>query len=409
MSNYKLISSDLDGTLLRGDMTVSDEDKAAMKELSDRGIIFAVNSGRTLYRIPDEVRENPSIRYIAYSNGAAVYDKELSRDIISNRVPSESVKNVFDIISEYEVMISVHVDGRAYLDERMQNEVSFSHYRVNDYYKILLLNANAVDGLREFCINSDGVESIIMFFHSDGALEECRARLEAIGGLTVTSSVEHNLEICSDKAGKGEALAALADILGISGEDIISVGDNMNDTSMFSVSGLALCVSSGSNEAKEFADEVICTNEENPIDYILSSYIISPPADEKPKIKKKTLAAIIAAVSAAVALFFAIIAISLSNSALRVGYAGIKNSTSWSGTYARLDGEMSHSITPKNDGIRISVTTESGDISIEVKDSKGNIIFDEKNIGTREFTLDTDGKVYIKIEADDHKGKFVIG
>lgn len=408
MYNYKLIASDLDGTLLRGDMTVSDEDKAAIKELYDKGITFAVNSGRTLYRIPEEVRENPSIRYIAYSNGAAVYDKELSRDIISNRVPKESVKNVFDIISEYEVLISTHIDGHACIDESMQNEIAFSYYRINDYYKILLSNINTIDGLREFCINSDGVESIIMFFHSDDALEECRAKLEAVEGLTVTSSVEHNLEICSDKAGKGEALAALADMLGISGEDIISVGDNMNDTSMFSVSGLALCVSSGSNEAKEFADEVICANEEDSIDYILTHYI-DLPAEKKPKLKKKTLAGIIAVCAAAAVMFIVIIAISLSNSALKVGYAGIKNNSSWSGTYAKLDGEMSHSITPKNDKIRISVTTESGDISIEVKDSKGNIIFDEENIETHEFTLDTNGKVYIKIEADDHKGKFVIG
>ncbi len=408
MSNYKLIASDLDGTLLRDDMTVSEKDCAAIKELSNKGIIFAVNSGRTLYEIPTEVREIPNIRYIAYSNGTAVYDKELSKDIISNRIPKECVKKAFDIINEYEIVISVHLNGHACFEKSMNNESSFSYYRINDYYKELLSSIDMIDGLQEFCINSDGVESIVMFFHSDAELEECRSKFEAISGLTVTSSVEHNLEICSDKAGKGEALAALADMLGISGEDIISVGDNMNDTSMFSVSGLALCVASGSEKAKGFADEIICTNEENPIDFILSHYI-APPTEKKTKMKKKTLAAIIAACAATVALFFAIIAIGLSNSALRVGYAGIKNSSSWSGTYAKLDGEMSHSLTSKNDEIRISVTTESGEISIEIKDSKGNIIFDEENIETREFTLDADGKIYIKIEADNHKGKFVIG
>lgn len=409
MPNYKLIASDLDGTLLRRDITVSDEDKAAIKKLSEMGITFAINSGRTLYEIPEEVRENPDIRYIAYSNGTAIYDKELSRDIISNRIPKNTVKDILDVIADYKILFSAHIDGHARIDEDMQNDDAFEYYRINDYYKIILSNLHATASLNDVCVNSDRVESIVLFFHSDEELDLCRARLEAISGLTVTSSVEHNLEVCSDKAGKGEALAALADMLGISGEDIISVGDNMNDTAMFSVTGLALCVASGSEEAKGFADEIICTNEENPIDYILSNYIIAPPADEKPKIKKKTLAAIIAAASAAVALFFAIIAISLSNSALRVGYAGIKNSTSWSGTYVKLDGEMSHSLTPKNDEIRISVVTESGEISIEIKDSKDNVIFDEEDIGTQEFVLDTDGKVYIKIDADDHKGKFVIG
>ena len=53
MPNYKLIASDLDGTLLRSDMTVSEKDLAAIKELRDKGIIFAVTSGRTLYEIPE--------------------------------------------------------------------------------------------------------------------------------------------------------------------------------------------------------------------------------------------------------------------------------------------------------------------------------------------------------------------
>ena len=407
MPNYKIISSDLDGTLLRRNMTVSDEDTAAIAKLSERGVIFAPNSGRTLYEIPAAVRENPNIRYIAYSNGTAVYDKVLSRDIISNRIPKETVKDVLDVIADYKILFSAHIDGRACIDEGMQNDDAYEYYRINDYYKVILSNLHSTSSLNDVCVNSDGVESIILFFHSDEELELCRARLEAIEGLTITSSVEHNLEVCSDKAGKGEALAALADMLGIHGEDIISVGDNMNDTAMFSVSGLALCVSSGSDAAKEFADEVICSNEESPIDYIMTHYIDAPKAAQKPK--KNTIAAIIAAASAVVAIFFAIIAISIATSGLKVGYSGIKNTQSWSATYVKLDGNMSHSMTPKNDEVRISVTTESGEISIEIKDSKGNVIFDEENIGTREFALDTNGKIYIKIEADDHKGKFVIG
>ena len=90
----------------------------------------------------------------------------------------------------------------------------------------------------------------------------------------VTSSIGHNLELCSDKAGKGRALAELASILGVSRENIIAVGDNMNDTSMFSVAGLSLCAGSGNEDAKKLASHVICTNNESIADYILTHYII---------------------------------------------------------------------------------------------------------------------------------------
>ena len=408
MPSYKLIASDLDGTLLRGDMTVSPENSAAIRKFKEYGVTFVATSGRTLYEIPEEIRENPDIRYITYSNGTAVYDKELGKDIISNRISKECISKVIEALNEYETMLSVHSDGHAYFDQNKNSDGDFSYYQVNDYYKKLLKKDVMVDDLKTFCLNSDGIESVVMFFHSDAEMELCRSKLEAIEGLTVTSSIGHNIEICSDRAGKGEALAMLAEMLGISGEDIISVGDNMNDTSMFSVSGLGLCVGNGSKDAKEFADSVICTNEENVLDYILKNYIKSQQK-EKPKMKKKTLAAIIAAGAAVIAIVASIIAVSFSTSVLKVGYYGSKTWDSWSGTYSKLDGEMSHSLTPKNDEIRISVVTESGEISIEILASDGNVIFDEKNIGTQEFSIDVDGKIVIRITADDHKGKFVIG
>ena len=73
MTEYKLIASDLDGTLLKNDMTVSPENEAALAEFNKLGIDFVATSGRTFYEIPECVRENPSIRYVTYSNGTAVF------------------------------------------------------------------------------------------------------------------------------------------------------------------------------------------------------------------------------------------------------------------------------------------------------------------------------------------------
>jgi hypothetical protein len=55
------------------------------------------------------------------------------------------------------------------------------------------------------------------------------------------------------------------------------------------------------------------------------------------------------------------------------------------------------------------VTTEEGEISITVFDSSGDEIFSESNIKNKEFTLPVSGKVHIVIEAEKHKGSFVIG
>lgn len=59
--------------------------------------------------------------------------------------------------------------------------------------------------------------------------------------------------------------------------------------------------------------------------------------------------------------------------------------------------------------MHVTVETESGIISIEIRDANGNVIFDEDNIGTKTFDVDVSGEVIVRIEADNHKGSFSVG
>ena len=272
MQNYKLIVSDLDGTLLDSDMTLSKKNCDAIERLSEMGIKFVPSSGRTLYQIPSYIRENPSFRYIIYSNGTAIHDKRLGRDIASNYISQSAANAALDILSEYDVFIVTHSDGYAVADVKT-TEGDYAYYQMNDYYKAIFKKANQADDIRLFTRKSTTVESIVIFFHSDDELAECYERFKKIDGITITSSIVHNLELCSDKAGKGAALATLAGLLEIPKEEIIAIGDNTNDTSMFTEAGLALCVSNGRDDAKALADRVICSNNEAVADYILSNII----------------------------------------------------------------------------------------------------------------------------------------
>ena len=260
---YKLLVSDLDGTLLTEDMKISPENAEAIKKITELGIEFSVSSGRTLHEIPLTVRENPYIRYIAYSNGTALYDKQAGRDVAANRISIEAINEVYDVLSDYDTARSVHVNGRAYVTDATVTDESCRDYQINDYYKEILRQGERIESDEALARSSEGVEAVVIFFRDDGEIEPCRKRLEEISGITVTSSIAHNLELCSDKAGKGEALKMLRDHLGLKGEELIAVGDNMNDVSMFSVAGLSFCAGNGSEGAKALATRVICRSDEH--------------------------------------------------------------------------------------------------------------------------------------------------
>ena len=75
MAKYKMIFSDLDGTLLNNDNQLSAENAAAIRRLNEQGVLFVPSTGRTFGEITPAIAANPDIRYVSYSNGVAVLDK----------------------------------------------------------------------------------------------------------------------------------------------------------------------------------------------------------------------------------------------------------------------------------------------------------------------------------------------
>ncbi len=264
-----MIISDLDGTLLNGNMQLTDRNADAIRRISELGIIFAASSGRTMHEIPECVRKHPSIRYIAYSNGTAVYDRVLGCDVHSRRISRDASDRIMSILSDYDVMLCIHKSGDAYVEvEELTREFTLK-YQINDYYHRIFSASRKHPSLKELVRESGEVEAFVIFFENDKNMEECKERLRTVNGITVTASASHNIEICSDKAGKGEALKALSKLTGIDSRHIIAVGDNMNDTSMFTVAGLSLCTENGSDGAKALADATVCCADDDVAAYIL--------------------------------------------------------------------------------------------------------------------------------------------
>lgn len=97
-------------------------------------------------------------------------------------------------------------------------------------------------------------------------------------------------------------------------------------------------------------------------------------------------------------------------SATRMGYVKNESHSNWSASYTLLDGTMRRTVYPSKpaEPIHVEVVTSNGSISIEMRDTDGNTIFAEDNIGTASFDVEVSGKVVVHIVADHHKGSFQI-
>ena len=93
----KLIASDLDGTLLRNDKSISEETGKALEKAREAGIYFVPSTGRALEAVPVEVMALPGVEYVITSNGAAVYSVSGGTRIYESLVPAEAVDALLEI------------------------------------------------------------------------------------------------------------------------------------------------------------------------------------------------------------------------------------------------------------------------------------------------------------------------
>lgn len=247
----KLIASDLDGTLVSGNMADLPAGFPDMvRELKKRGIIFAAASGRqyhNLRRLFHEIKDD--IAYICENGALTVYQGEILHKV---EIPREAALPIIKRL-EAEPGTEVLVSG-AFTSYIHPKEALFEKYidDIRNQYKVVP-DLTAID------------EPVIKLalFEKEGTEERDRqsywqsqfARSESFPfDVKVVTSGTVWLDFLFPDAHKGVGIKALSDHLGIRREEILSFGDNYNDVEMFQTSGISVAVENARPGIRELCD-----------------------------------------------------------------------------------------------------------------------------------------------------------
>lgn len=271
--DYKIISFDLDGTLFGRDMDISQENSAALDALAARGVTVIANTGRAFGEMTVSMQKHPAVRYTVNSDGAVLYDRETDRRLWSACIDGSRAREILDLLYGYRTNLCVHYHGNAYVDLDGHDEETYAAFRCPRGFRILYFScAVAQPNFKEFLYSRDELESIVAFFADDDEEAACIEKLREMKDVYVVSSAPHNIEIVSRKAGKGNALHALCEHLGVDPAETIAVGDSINDTDHLRAAGLGLAMENAVPALKEIADAVICHHTEPVAQYIFDRY-----------------------------------------------------------------------------------------------------------------------------------------
>ena len=92
---YKMIVTDLDGTLLNKNKNVSEKSKKYLKELKDKGYIICVDTGRTLGRASYALGRFDYVNYIICNNGTYIYDACNDKSLYESTINAKEIKELF--------------------------------------------------------------------------------------------------------------------------------------------------------------------------------------------------------------------------------------------------------------------------------------------------------------------------
>ncbi|MCH5204518.1 MAG: HAD family hydrolase [Oscillospiraceae bacterium] len=242
----RLIASDLDGTLLDDEKRLPDDFFEVLDGLSERGIIFAVASGRTYSAVehlfPEEYRNK--ISYIC-DNGACAYingsDGRKNTDEIFplDRGLYEELLEKCGQIGGFELVVCA--SSGVY---HVNNESEFAK-DVGLYYK----QHTAVDDL----LNIEGEIYKLAICDKLGTVTHGKPIIDGIFGerLNVQASGVEWMDVMAGGVSKGRALRALQERLGILPSETMAFGDYFNDVDMLAAAEWSFCMENGSEEVKK--------------------------------------------------------------------------------------------------------------------------------------------------------------
>ena len=273
----KLIASDMDGTLLNDKMEVSDENAQAIREAQAAGIEFMVATGRGVTEAkPLLAAQNLKPAFITL-NGAMVFD-EAGKLVVTIPIADDLNDYIVKTLQKDNIYFEVVTNKGVFSDSRVERIQNVADLLVDlnpdTTYKLAvalaaarleLMNINYVDNYQELL--DDPTIQIMKFIAFTGErhdiLKAPAKTFEATGKLSVTSSSANNIEVNNIKAQKGYAVEAYAKQRGITMDEVMTIGDNLNDASMIKMAKYGVAMGNAIPEITALAWDTTKTNSEN--------------------------------------------------------------------------------------------------------------------------------------------------
>lgn len=240
--NIRLVALDMDGTLLKSNQEVSPRTREAIAKAQEKGVHVMLCTGRWLHSTYPYVEELNLKAYIVTSNGGQIWTAE-KKLIEENLHDPKKVEKMWEIGHSLDVSMWM-VSTVEIFHEGPENFMDYDWLKVGYHTKDL---------------------------HK---LEKVKEQLPEKETLEVTNSSPYNIEVNPVGVNKANAIQRVCDRLDITMDEVMAVGDSLNDIKMIQEAGIGVAMGNAQEIVKETADFVSENNEEDGVGIAIERYVL---------------------------------------------------------------------------------------------------------------------------------------
>ena len=251
----KLISLDLDGTLLDPEGKISNASRQAIAKAKAAGLRVVINTGRPIQEGVFFAKEAGCDLLVSGAGGGLVVDGETGQTVRRWDVPEPSARRVMELCLSWNVQMHVFAGNEILINAETKRAMEI-------WYPFPAFH-NTVTVTEDFWGYMEERGLPLVKIHGElGAVRPPVERLAGIPDVALTSSSSHDFELTAGNAGKGQALAVIAARYGIPLDQCAAVGDSENDLSVFGAVGLPIAMGNSPQNVKDAAVRVAPSNAE---------------------------------------------------------------------------------------------------------------------------------------------------
>lgn len=279
---YKLIAIDLDGTMLNSYGEVTENTKRVLKQIKQKGAEVVITSGRSIDSIKYIASEFDSSKYMIAGNGAVVYDRSQNKILYEKYIPKNKALDIIQICEENSIYYNVYTNKTIIADGLRYNVLYYykENLKKEDQKKT---HITLVENIENYIKEMNEDEKIMKIFICDknktvfNSIVRKFSVIEDIDILDVSHMARkvikqgtedipieyYYTEISMKDVDKWYALEFLIKKLGIPKEEVMAIGDNVNDRKMIEEAGKGIVMGGSTPKVSEVADYITldCNNE----------------------------------------------------------------------------------------------------------------------------------------------------